>query len=99
VVLGGTLIPFALMVTAVRHLPASRAAVIATLEPVLGAALAWPIHNQSLTAIQIAGGLAAIGAIVWVQAQRTGLEAELAPAYRTRRPREPEPEPEPTTTS
>jgi hypothetical protein len=94
------------MVTAVRHLPASRAAVVATLEPVLGALLAWPIHGQSLAPIQIAGGLIAIAAIIWVQAQRTGLEAELAPAYRPgRRERAAqqadtrlEPEPETTTT-
>jgi drug/metabolite transporter (DMT)-like permease len=82
VVIGGTLIPFACMVAAVRHLPASRAAVVATLEPVFGALLAWPIHGQALAPIQIAGGLLAIGAIIWVQSQRTGLEAELAPAYR-----------------
>ena len=37
VVVGGTLVPFALMIAAVRHVPAARAAVIATLEPVLGA--------------------------------------------------------------
>jgi drug/metabolite transporter (DMT)-like permease len=85
VVLGGTLIPYVLIVTALRHLPASRAAMVATLEPVLGALLAWPIHGQSLTIIQIAGGIIAIGAIIWVQAQRTGFEAELAPAYGTKR--------------
>jgi drug/metabolite transporter (DMT)-like permease len=81
VVIGGTLIPYVLIVTAVRHLPASRAAMIATLEPVLGALLAWPIHGQVLAPLQIAGGVVAIGAILWVQAQRTGFEAELAPAY------------------
>jgi drug/metabolite transporter (DMT)-like permease len=105
VVLGGTLIPFACMVTAVRHLPASRAAVVATLEPVLGALLAWPIHGQSLAPIQIAGGLVAIAAIIWVQAQRTGLEAELAPAYGARRNAHPQPdvdaalEPQPESTT
>jgi drug/metabolite transporter (DMT)-like permease len=81
VVIGGTLIPFACMITAVRHLPAARAAVIATLEPVLGAVLAWPILGQALSPEQIAGGLVVVGAIVWVQAQRPQLEAELAPAY------------------
>lgn len=81
VVIGGTLIPFACMITAVRHLPAARAAVIATLEPVLGAALAWAIHGQALSAVQIGGGLVVVGAIVWVQAQRPQLEAELAPTY------------------
>jgi drug/metabolite transporter (DMT)-like permease len=81
IVIGGTLVPFACMIAAVRHLPASRAAVVATLEPVLGAALAWPIQHQALSVIQIAGGLVVVGAIVWVQAQRPALEAELAPAY------------------
>jgi drug/metabolite transporter (DMT)-like permease len=83
VVIGGTLIPFACMIAAVRHVPAPRAAVVATLEPVLGALLAWPIHDQALSAVQIAGGLVAVGGIVWVQGQRAELEAELAPAYGT----------------
>lgn len=81
VVIGGTLVPFGCMITAVRHLPAARAAVVATLEPVLGALLAWPIHDQALSSAQIAGGLVVVGAIVWVQSQRSELEAELAPAY------------------
>jgi drug/metabolite transporter (DMT)-like permease len=87
VVIGGTLVPFGCMFAAVRHLPAHRAAVVATLEPVLGAVLAWPIHGQALAAPQIAGGLLVVAAIVWVQAQRPELEAELAPAYGRRRRR------------
>ena len=79
VVIGGTLIPFACMIAATRHLPAARAGVVATLEPVLGAALAWPIHGQRLAPLQIAGGLVVIGAVVWVQTQRPQLESELAP--------------------
>ena len=81
VVIGGTLIPFACMFAAVRHLPAPRAAVVATLEPVLAAVLAWAIHGEALAPAQIAGGLVVIGAVVWVQFQRPRLEAELAPAY------------------
>jgi drug/metabolite transporter (DMT)-like permease len=81
IVIGGTLVPFACMIAAVRHLPAPRAAVVATLEPVLGALLAWPIQHQALSAIQIAGGLVVVAAITWVQAQRPALDAELAPAY------------------
>jgi drug/metabolite transporter (DMT)-like permease len=81
IVFGGTLVPFACMIAAVRHLPASRAAVVATLEPVLGAVLAWPIQHQALSPVQIFGGLVVIGAVIWVQAQRPALEAELAPTY------------------
>jgi drug/metabolite transporter (DMT)-like permease len=79
VVIGGTLIPFLCMVAAVRQLPAARAAVVATLEPVLGAALAWPIHGQALSPIQIAGGLVVVAAVIRVQSQGPQLEAELAP--------------------
>jgi drug/metabolite transporter (DMT)-like permease len=81
VIVGGTLVPFACMFAAVRHLPAARAAVIATLEPVLAAVLAWAIHGEALAPAQIAGGLVVVGAIVWVQSQRPELESELAPAY------------------
>lgn len=81
IVIGGTLLPFLCIVTAVRHLPAPRAAVVATLEPVLGALLAWAIHGQVLSAVQIVGGLTVVGAVVWVQSQQPSLEAELAPAY------------------
>ena len=86
-VIGGTLIPFMCMITALRHLPAPRAGVVATLEPVLGALLAWPILGQALSPIQIAGGLAVIGAVVWVRTQRQVVDAELAPAVGTHRRR------------
>jgi drug/metabolite transporter (DMT)-like permease len=86
VVLGGTLVPFLCMISAVRHLPAARAAVVATLEPVLGAVLAWPIHGQTLSAGQIAGGLVTIGAVLWVQTQAPEPESELAPPLRRAAP-------------
>ncbi len=65
VVIGGTLIPFGCMITATRHIPAARAGVVATLEPVLGALLAWAIHDQRLSAPQIAGGLLVVAAVIW----------------------------------
>jgi drug/metabolite transporter (DMT)-like permease len=80
----GTLVPFLCMVEALRHIPASRAAVVATLEPALAAVIAWIVHDEVLSAGQIAGGLLVVAAVVWVQAQRPSLEAEAAPAYRTK---------------
>ena len=53
----GTLAPFLLNVSALRHLPAARVGVVATLEPVLATALAWAIHGEALAALQIAGGV------------------------------------------
>jgi drug/metabolite transporter (DMT)-like permease len=69
----GTLVPFLLMVTALRHLPAPRVAVVATLEPVLASILAWALLDQSLTATQITGGMVVLAAITWVQSHRPHL--------------------------
>lgn len=66
----GTLIPFVLIVTAVRHIAAERAAVVSTLEPVLAAILAWPILDQALAAPQILGIVLVVAAVTWVQAHR-----------------------------
>jgi drug/metabolite transporter (DMT)-like permease len=81
VVIGGTLIPFGFMMAAVRHVPAPRAAVVATLEPVLAAVIAWPLHHQVLSPVQILGVVVVVGAIIWVQMQAPAAAAEFAPAY------------------
>ena len=85
VILVGTLFPFLLMVTAVRHIPAHRAAIVATLEPAMAAAFAWLIHGSELAAIQILGGVAVLAAVLWVQSQRVDLQQESAPALREAR--------------
>jgi drug/metabolite transporter (DMT)-like permease len=85
VILAGTLVPFLLMVTALRHIPAPRAAIIATLEPVLGAMFEWFIRGTKLDAVQIAGGFAVVAAVIWVQSQSPDLQQESAPALREAR--------------
>lgn len=77
----GTLVPFACMIAAVRHVPAARAAVVATLEPVLAAAFAWPILGQALSPAQVAGGCLVVAAVVWIQLRAPVSETENAPAY------------------
>jgi len=72
-------------VSALRHVPAPRAAVVATLEPVLAGVFAWILHDESLTAVQVAGGAAVLAAVAWVQSRRPDLEAELAPPLRATR--------------
>jgi drug/metabolite transporter (DMT)-like permease len=81
-VVAGTLVPFVLTVAALRHVPAPRVAVIATLEPVLAAVFAWIIHDEALAAIQITGGMIVLTAVAWVQSHRPDLEAESAPRGR-----------------
>jgi drug/metabolite transporter (DMT)-like permease len=79
VALVGTLVPFILIVTAVRHIPAPRAAVVATLEPVLAAIIAWPVLDQALSPPQIAGVVVVVCAVVWVQSHQPQLDLERAP--------------------
>ena len=81
----GTLAPFALEVSALRMLPASRVAVVATLEPVLGALLAWIIHDERLGASQLAGGALVVAAVLWVQAHPPAPELEAVPSAGARR--------------
>lgn len=84
VVVIGTLAPFLCMLAAVRHIPASRAAVVATLEPVLAAVIAWFVHDEALSAVQIAGGMAVVAAVIWVQIQQVSVESEAAPEHPSR---------------
>jgi drug/metabolite transporter (DMT)-like permease len=81
-VVAGTLVPFTFIVASLRHIPAPRAAVVATLEPALAAVFAWIFLGEELAAIQIAGGAVVITAVAWVQSKRPDLEAEGAPRSR-----------------
>lgn len=79
----GTLLPFLCIVEALRHVPAARAAVVATLEPVLAALIAWPVHSETLGPPQLLGGLLTVGAVIWVQSHRADIEQESTPVWRT----------------
>ncbi len=82
VVVVGTLLPFLAMVAALRYIPAPRAGIVATLEPVLAALFAWILVGESLAALQVGGMALVVAAVVWVQAHRPDLEAESAPGAR-----------------
>jgi drug/metabolite transporter (DMT)-like permease len=81
VVVIGTLAPFLLNVSALRHLPATRVGVVATLEPPLAAIVAWIVHGEALAGIQIAGGLIVIAAVAWVQSHPPSPEVEAVPGW------------------
>ena len=82
VVVIGTLAPFLLNVSALRHLPAARVGVVATLEPPLATIVAWIVHGEALTALQVAGGLMVVAAVAWVQSHAPAPEVEAVPAWR-----------------
>jgi drug/metabolite transporter (DMT)-like permease len=83
-IVAGTLVPFICIVASLRHIPAPRAAVVATLEPALAGVFAWIVLGEELAAVQIAGGAVVITAVAWVQSKRPDLEAEGAPPSRVR---------------
>jgi drug/metabolite transporter (DMT)-like permease len=60
----GTIIPFGLLVAALRHVTATRAGILAMFEPVAGTAVAYAWLREELSAVQLVGAgvvLAAIG--------------------------------------
>jgi drug/metabolite transporter (DMT)-like permease len=70
VVLVGTLVPFLLLVAALRHIPATRAGVTAMFEPVAGALVAWAWLGESLTTTQLIGGAIVLTGILLAQTAR-----------------------------
>jgi drug/metabolite transporter (DMT)-like permease len=66
----GSIIPFGLIVGALRHLPATRVGVTAMLEPVLAALVAYAWLGETLTAMQLAGGVVVLAGVVLAQTAR-----------------------------
>jgi drug/metabolite transporter (DMT)-like permease len=71
IVVLGTFVPFILMVAALHHIPATRVTIVAMLEPVLAALVAFAWLEQSLTAGQIAGGVLVLAGVGIAQTARS----------------------------
>jgi drug/metabolite transporter (DMT)-like permease len=70
VVVLGTVVPFALIVAAVRRVSATRVGVVAMLEPVVAAIVAWIWLHESLSGTQLAGAAVVLVAIGLAQTAR-----------------------------
>jgi drug/metabolite transporter (DMT)-like permease len=66
----GTVVPFILLVSALHHVPATRVTIVAMLEPVLAAIVAWIWLDEDLAAVQIAGGLIVLIGVILAQTSR-----------------------------
>jgi drug/metabolite transporter (DMT)-like permease len=66
----GTIVPFFLIVSALRHLTATRVGIIAMLEPVGATIIAWAWLNESLSSVQLVGAAIVLCAIVLAQTAR-----------------------------
>lgn len=71
VVVLGTLVPFGAATASLRHLPATTVTVVAILEPVGAAMLAWWWFDESQTALQAAGVALVLAGIVLALRART----------------------------
>lgn len=70
IVLLGTIAPFILMVGSLQHLPATTVGMVAMLEPVLGALVAYLWLGETLAAQQLLGGAIVLAAIFLAQSAR-----------------------------
>ena len=66
----GTIVPFALVVGALRHISATRAGITATLEPVLAIVVAWAWLGESLNPVQLSGAAVTLAGIALAQTSR-----------------------------
>jgi drug/metabolite transporter (DMT)-like permease len=71
VVVLGAIVPFTLIVGALRHVPATQVALIATLEPVVAALVAWLWLDEKLGAVQLTGGGIVLVGILVAQTARS----------------------------
>jgi drug/metabolite transporter (DMT)-like permease len=70
VVVPGTIVPFFLLVSALRQLSATRVGIIAMLEPVTATIVGWAWLGETLNAEQLAGAVVVLAAIVLAQTAR-----------------------------
>ena len=66
----GTIVPFLLVVGALRHITATRAGITGMLEPVVAIAVAWAWLGEALEPIQLSGAFLTLAGIALAQTSR-----------------------------
>jgi len=66
----GTMVTFSLLTGALRHISATRASIVATLEPVIATVVAWIWLGETFGATQLVGGAIVLGGIFLAQSAR-----------------------------
>jgi drug/metabolite transporter (DMT)-like permease len=70
VVVLGSIVPFSLIVGALRHVSATRVGIAAMLEPVVATIVAWVWLQETLEPVQLAGAGVVLAAILLAQTAR-----------------------------
>src|SRR6478752_2016354 len=66
----GTIVPFMLIVGSMRHISATRAGIVAMVEPVVASVVAYAWLGETLSTTQLIGGLIVLLAIILAQSAR-----------------------------
>jgi drug/metabolite transporter (DMT)-like permease len=69
-ILMGTVIPFWLAVSAMKHIRASQASTIGLTEPLLATIIAWLVLGEVLTPMQILGGALILTGVIVAERSR-----------------------------
>jgi drug/metabolite transporter (DMT)-like permease len=70
IVVVGTMVTFSLLTGSLKHISATRASLVATLEPVVATVIAWAWLGESLGPTQLVGGAIVIAGILVAQSAR-----------------------------
>jgi len=70
IVVIGTMVTFTLLTGSLRHISATRASIVATLEPVVATVIAWAWLGETLGVAQLVGGGVVIAGILLAQSAR-----------------------------
>ena len=70
IIVVGTFITFSLLTGALRHISATRASIVATLEPVVATVIAWAWLGESFGPTQLIGGAVVIAGILVAESAR-----------------------------
>jgi drug/metabolite transporter (DMT)-like permease len=70
VIVLGTIVPFGLLVAALRHVTATRTGIVGMLEPVTATVVAWLWLQESLSPAQLAGAAVVLAGILLAQTAR-----------------------------
>jgi len=70
IVVIGTMVTFSLLTGALKHISATRASIVATLEPVVATVIAWVWLGETFGPTQLVGGAIVIAGILVAQSAR-----------------------------
>jgi drug/metabolite transporter (DMT)-like permease len=76
-IIGGTVVPFVLVVMAIKHLGAAGASLMGMIEPLIAFIVAWIVLGESLNAIQIFGGMAMLTGVYIAELARISKKPEI----------------------